>query len=196
MAFDNRGTISQIGNVMQINNALVEDVSNINNTTGFIVISYMDYAPDGTAFTNLLRLNVSRDTAVINLSGGRNCLCDIREGMRVDAVFSPRMTRSIPPQSNAFLIVARSNTAASTDTTTARILSVEPSMNYILTGNPFNINSQTRFTVSDNTIIRNRFGNPISLSDLRPGQTVRIIHANFRTASIPPQTTAFYIQVV
>ncbi len=196
MAFGNRGILSQLGNTMQVNNALVEEVStsNSNNTTGSIIISYTDYSSNGIESLNFLQLNITNNTAILNLAGGSNCLCDIQEGMWVDAVFSSRMTRSIPPQANAFLIIVRRGLPSTSDTTTARIISVDSSS--ILTGNPNNRNSQTQFNITNNTLIRNRLGNPINISGLYPGQMVRIVHANFQTASIPPQTTAFYIQVL
>lgn len=194
MAFGNRGTLSQLGSLVQINNALVEEVSTTNNKTGFIVVSYVNYSAAGVAFVDTLQLNVSGNTAIINLTGGRNCICDIQEGMWIDVISSSSMTRSIPPQSEAFVIVVRRGVAAVTDITTDRIISVDN--NSILTGNANRINTQTRFIVTSNTVLRNRMGEPIGISDLRPGQRVRIIHANFQTASIPPQTTAFYIQII
>lgn len=196
MAFGNRGVLSLLGNIMQINNALVEEVVTTNNITGYIIISYVDYSANGVASVNHLRLNISRNTAILNLAGGSNCLCDIQEGMWIDTFFSPRMTRSIPPQSNAFLILVRRGVPSAVNMTTARIISVNTNNNSILTGNPNNPNRQTVFIVTDNTIIKNRAGNPIRISNLRSGQMVRIVHANFQTASIPPQTTAFYIQII
>ena len=50
--------------------------------------------------------------------------------------------------------------------------------------------------MTDSTIILDRRGNRIQLENLRPGQMVRIEHATFQTASIPPQTTAFRVQVL
>ena len=40
MAFGNRGVLSHSGGVMQVNNALIEEISTSNNTTGYIIISY------------------------------------------------------------------------------------------------------------------------------------------------------------
>ncbi|MBP6887197.1 MAG: hypothetical protein KBC20_03970 [Oscillospiraceae bacterium] len=66
----------------------------------------------------------------------------------------------------------------------------------LVTGHPSDINRQKRFVVTDDTVIRNRNGRLIPLGALRPGQRVEITHANFQTMSIPPQTTAFRIQVL
>lgn len=194
MAFGNRGTLFQLGNAMQVQNALAEEVSVTNNTTGYIIISYTDGSANGAESLQYLRLNVNNNTGIVNLAGGCNCLSDIREGMWIDAIFSPQMTRSIPPQSNAFLILARRGLPASTETTTARILNIGE--NAILAGNPRNMHNQTLFLVTEHTVVRNRMGNPIALSNLRPGQMIRFTHSNAQTASIPPQTTAFFIQVL
>lgn len=236
MPIENRGTIIRQGNVMQVSNAFVEEVSLRNNTTGFILISYAERSSAGVTFINELRLNVSRTTTIFDMSGRTVCLCDIRRGMWIDAVFSSIMTRSIPPQSNAFLILVRRPVPTPppgrppipgpgpgrppipgpgpgrppipgpgpgrppapgpSNTFTGRIISVDANTNSFLTGNPNNPNRQNRFIVTSNTIIRNRQGNPIRFFNLRPGQMVRIIHADFLTTSIPPQTTAFYVQVI
>lgn len=55
---------------------------------------------------------------------------------------------------------------------------------------------QMRFIVSDSTVMLDRRGNRINLRNLRPGMKVRVEHADFQTASIPPQTTAFRVQVL
>lgn len=55
---------------------------------------------------------------------------------------------------------------------------------------------QMRFVISQATVILNRFGDRISLSQIKPGQLVKVEHASFQTMSIPPQTTAFRIQVL
>ena len=106
------------------------------------------------------------------------------------------MTRSIPPQANAFLIIVKRNPRPQNNTTDGRIASVDPRNRFLITGNPDDINSQIRYTISDDTVILNRFGNPIPLRALRPGQMVRITHADFQTASIPPQTAAYRIQII
>jgi hypothetical protein len=105
------------------------------------------------------------------------------------------MTRSIPPQSRAFSIsvVREDNQSAFTE---GRVMEVNPEYEFFMIGNPFDINSQMRFNVSDSTIIRDRRGRRIRLSELRPGDFVRVEHATFMTMSIPPQTTAFEVQVL
>lgn len=193
---DPRGTIIQQGNIMRIDNALIEEVFCFNNSIGHILISYAVPEANQTTSIQTLRLNIGRNTVILNMFGQRVDACQLRQGMLINAVFSSRMTRSIPPQANAFLLLVRRNPRPQTNTTDGRIASIDLRNRFLFTGNPNDINSQIRFTVTDDTVILNRFGNPISLRALRPGQMVRINHANFQTASIPPQTTAFRIQVI
>ena len=192
---DPRGTIIQTGNVMRINNALVEEVS-CTNTNRFIIISYAVPEANQTVTIQNIRLNINRNTTILDSFGRILNLCDIREGMWVNAIFSSRMTRSIPPQSNAYLIIVQRNNTAPVSVTTDRIASVDAANNILYTGNPRDINTQTRFIITNRTLITDRSGRPIRLGMLRPGQLVKITHANFQTASIPPQTTAYHIQLL
>ena len=193
---DPRGTIIQQGNIMRIDNALIEEVFCFNNSIGHILISYAVPEANQTTSIQTLRLNIGRNTVILNMFGQRVDACQLRQGMWINAVFSSRMTRRIPPQANAFLLLVRRNPRPQTNTTAGRIASIDLRNRFLFTGNPNDINSQIRFTVTDDTVILNRFGNPISLRALRPGQMVRITHADFQTASIPPQTAAYRIQII
>ena len=196
MANDTVGSIVPQGNFLRIDNALVDEVFFSGRDSGYMIVSYSVPRQGGLTTIEQLQLNVSGNTIVLNSFRLPICFCNIREGMRVDVVFSPRMTRSIPPQSNAFQIITRPPSRPTTNVTTGRILRVDADNNALFTGMPNNINSVRRFNITNATIILNRNGFPIRLRALRPGQTVRITHANFQTASIPPQTTAFSIQVI
>jgi len=196
MSNDPRGTIIQQGNIMRIDNALVEEVFCYDNSVGHILISYAVRDADQVTSIQTLRLNTGRNTVILNMFGRRINACQLRKGMWINAVFSSRMTRSIPPQANAFLIIVKRNPRPQNNTTDGRIASVDPRNRFLITGNPDDINSQIRYTISDDTVILNRFGTPIPLRALRPGQMVRITHADFQTASIPPQTAAYRIQII
>ena len=99
MPFGNRGIISRLGNTLQIKNAFVEEISLTTNTTGFIIVSYVETNRRGISTVNFLRLNINRNTAILNLSGGSSCLCDIREGMWIDAVFCAPSASSLGKRS-------------------------------------------------------------------------------------------------
>ncbi|MGL6221877.1 MAG: hypothetical protein ACRC36_27885 [Lacrimispora sphenoides] len=190
-----RGTISQVGSILHIENALVEDVFTSNSRTGYVLVSYA--APGRNEMINieLLQLNVDWDTILINQFGDSISLCTVRKGMWINAEFSAAMTRSIPPQTKAFRIVAFLQMPAYR-TTTDWIVSVDVANGFLVTGNPDDETDQMRFVVSRATEILDQNNNPIRFSSLQPGQLVRVEHANFQTASIPPQSTAYRIQLV
>lgn len=197
MAVVNVGTIFRQGRIQQVNNALVEEVFVRSNTSGYVLITYTDRAPNGITFISSLRLNVNANTLIFDAQGRRLRITNIHRGMLVDSAFSSVMTRSIPPQSNAFLLVVRRRgNRPMNSVSTGRIVSVDVRNSSFNTGRPNDMSRQNRFIVTRDTLIRDRAGNPIRLSGLRPGQNVRVIHADFQTASIPPQTTAFYVQVL
>ncbi len=143
----------------------------------------------------LLQLNVDWDTILINQFGDSISLCTVRKGMWINAEFSAAMTRSIPPQTKAFRIVAFVQMPAYR-TTTDWIVSVDVANGFLVTGNPDDETDQMRFVVSRATEILDQNNNSIRFSSLQPGQLVRVEHANFQTASIPPQSTAYRIQLV
>lgn len=198
------GSIVTQGNVSRIRRAFVDEVSFFNRNNGYILISYAVPQQNGVTTAEQLRLNVNNSTTILNEFGLPIGLRDIRRGTWVDATFSSRMTRSIPPQANALVIITRPSarppfrppSGPETMTTTERVLWVDCNNNILMGGMPNNMRSMTRYVIADSAVILNRNGLPISLCNLRPGQLVQITRANFQTASIPPQTTAFRIQVV
>lgn len=181
-------------NVIFAQDAIIEKIV-IDNRTGFVTISYCVMGERSMVHIEVVTLVVGQDTVIRNQFGQTMFLRDLREGMIVDAEFSAAMTRSIPPQARAFRITVI-NQNNSTNVTEDRILSVDTNNGFLYTGNANDINSQMRFVVNNDTRIMDRRGNRIRLGNLRPGQMVRVEHANFQTMSIPPQTTAFRIQVL
>lgn len=206
---DNRalGSIVTQGNFLRIDHAFVDEVTRFNRNNGSVLISYSAPLPSGVTTAEQLQLNVNDRTTILNSFGLPVGLNDIREGTWIDATFSPRMTRSIPPQSSAVTIITRNASRPPagpptrppqnpSTTVTARILWFDCNNNILVAGMPNNIGRITRYVVTNTTVILNRNGFPIRFCDLRPGQLVQITHANFMTAGIPPQTTAFRIQVL
>ncbi|MDD3205196.1 MAG: hypothetical protein PHS74_05610 [Lachnospiraceae bacterium] len=119
---------------------------------------------------------------------------ELEKGMVIDALFSSAMTRSIPPQAQAFHIRIVSR-PATRDVSEGRIIQIDTRNQFIVTIND-NLSSRIRFNITPDTIIRDFFGRRIELRNLALGLKVRVEHANFMTASIPPQTTAYVIQVI
>lgn len=175
-------------------NALIEDI-NIDNRTGFVTISYGVPSEFNMIMMELVTLVVDRNTVIQDCMGQSLRISDLRVGMVVDAVFSTAMTRSIPPQSTAFRITVISD-SNETFFKEGRVLEVDPVFNFLYVGEPNDMLSQIRFVVNNQTDIRDRRGNRISLRDLRPGNFVRVQYADFMTMSIPPQTVAYAIQLL
>ncbi|WP_326907182.1 hypothetical protein [Sedimentibacter sp. MB31-C6] len=183
----NRGS-----NVIRVNDALIE---NVNIRSGLVTISYGVLGEFNVLNMQVVTLVIGRDTIIRDQFGQPMLLRDLREGMRVDAVFSVAMTRSIPPQSTAYSITVL-NDSMQSSFTEGRVMDVDLVNSFLYTGDPFDIYSQMRFIITDSTNIRDRRGRIIRLRNIRPGDFVRIEHANFMTMSIPPQTTAFDVQVL
>ncbi|WP_313076596.1 hypothetical protein [Lacrimispora sp.] len=189
------GTITQIGDVLQAQNALVEEVYTPDSRTGYIKISYLLPGEQGMVFTDLLQLNVGWNTILINQFNESISLCRILKGMTINAWFSPDLTDSTPPQSNAYRIVAflpAPNIRVLVD----RITYIDTQNGFLYVGNPQNIADQIRFVISNMTQILDQNNNSIPLDSLQAGQMIRVEYGDIMTASIPPQTSAFLVQVV
>lgn len=181
-------------NTITAEDAFIESIERDNRTT-YVTISYGVPGDWNMINMELVRLVVDRNTVIRDMFGNALDPRDLREGMRIDAVFSAAMTRSIPPQSRAYRITVIGD-ASDFAFSEGRVLEVDTRNGFLLTGNPFDTMSQIRYVVTDSTTIRDRRGRTIRLRDLRPGDFVRVMHATFMTMSIPPQTTAFEIQVL
>ena len=193
---DPRRALLPSENIVRANNAIVEEAVCFSNATGYLVISYRAPGASQNASLTRVRLNVDRNTILLNALGRTVSLCGIRTGMRVNAVFSSRMTRSIPPQANAFLITVRRSERQETNEMAGRIASVDLRNHAVTVGTINDVSDQIRFVVNENTTITDRMGRNLSIRQLRPGQLVRVTYANFQTASIPPQTVAFQIELI
>ena len=105
---DPRGIMIQQGNLIFINNALVEEVSCSNDFFSQILISYAIREQNNTSIQTI-RLNLNQRTVILDTSGQSTCLCCLRPGMWINVIFSSQMTRSNPPQANAFLVAIQRN---------------------------------------------------------------------------------------
>lgn len=179
--------------VIHISNGTIENISS-NNATSFITVSYTDRT-NNRRNDQTVRLVVGNNTTIIDENGNFIPVTDLSTGMTVNAAFSSAMTRSIPPQAVAFLIrVVRR--PIPDNITVGRIIDIDRQNRSFTTVRDGNISSIIRFNVPTNVLIFDRAGRPINFSRLIPGLRVRIRHASFMTASIPPQTTAFEIQIL
>lgn len=177
----------------QITNGTIEEVETGRNGA-FVLVSYRD-CPNCGRDSQTIRLNVSDNTVIMDENSNRIPLGELRVGMTVNAAFSNATTRSIPPQSAAYVIQVVGR-PWDENVTVGRIVDVDRrgrSFTTISDGNPSTV---IRFNVADDAQILNGMGRPMNFANLVPGLRVRVRHANFMTMSIPPQTTAFEVQVI
>ncbi len=180
-------------NVIRVFSALIEDITRDRGTV-FVTISYTNCAGCSTP-SDTVRLVVNQSTDIYDEQGRNIRPNELERGMTIDASFSSAMTRSIPPQAQAFFIRITERPARSV-TTTGRIAEVNTRNNFIIVLTSQNPSSAIRFHILPDTVILDLFGRRTRLSALRPGFRVRVEHASFMTAGIPPQTTAFTVQVI
>lgn len=196
MLISDLGTITQLGRILQVHNAMVTEVVIRSRTTGFLSIIYARPDTDETV-TESLRLYVGFDTDILNSSGQRMCLCDIQEGMFIDALISQVMEWRTPTQANAFLIVVKTNEQPLLYFTTDQIAVVDIDNFLLYTGDPDNTGNQIKFMINHTiTTISDKNGNPVPFRSLRPGLLVNVTHSLIETGEIPPKANAFHIQTL
>lgn len=142
-----------------------------------------------------VRMVVNPRTIVLNENSAPVRASRLRVGMIINAVISSVMTRSIPPQAVAYIveIVDREEPDS---VTTGQILEIDRNNRSFTTISDRDASSIIRFNVPEDAIITDRSGRAMNFSRLTAGMRVRVQHANFMTASIPPQTTAFEVRVL
>lgn len=181
-------------NRIRVMDAIIEQISFGRGDT-FVTIVYREPSGSFRGQIQTVRLVVNRRTSLRDEFGRQISIRDLQEGMIVDAIFSAVMTRSIPPQAQAYqiVVVRRENGRNSTE---GRIVQIDNRAQFITTMSGNNASSIIRFNLNPSTLILDPLGRRISLRNLVPGLRVRVQHAEFMTASIPPQTTAFEIRVI
>lgn len=177
----------------EIFNAVIQDISP-RRDTALVTVSYEDCI-DCRRREQTVTLVVNERTMITNMRGNMVPLSDLEIGTVINATISSAMTRSIPPQAQAFSIQIVRN-AAPADITSGRIISRDRENHFLTVLSTGGRSSVIRFFVPFDTPIFNSSGRRISFSMLVPGMNVRIRHTTFMTASIPPQTTALEIRVL
>lgn len=179
--------------VTNITNGLIEHISSERGST-FVTTTYMGGSgPRRNEQT--IRLVVGPRTIILNARGERIPASSLRTGMTINASFSSATTRSIPPQSTAYLIRVVGRPMPD-DITIGRILDINRNNQSFTTISDRDFSTVVRFNTSENTRYFNLFGRPMQFSGLTPGMRVRVHHANFMTASLPPQTPAFEVRII
>ncbi len=195
--------------VINIINGVIQDITRERNNT-FVTVAYRGSTGDRRG-EQTVRLVVGPRTIIVNSNGVPVPVSSLREGMLINATVSSAMTRSIPPQATAYIIriVRRPGQQPEPrpqpgpgpqpgpeNVTVGDILEVDRNNRSFTTISNRDFSTIIRFNVPNNAVILDRNGRPINFSRLTPGMRVRVRHANFMTASIPPQTTAFEISVL
>lgn len=178
--------------VININNGIIREITR-DRENMLVTVEYQERV-EGRRQRQTVVLVVGLRTVILNRNGRPVGDRSLNRGMMIDATVSSAMTRSIPPQTTAYLIrIVRRNQAD--DFTTGRILDINRGGRNFTTISDGDASSIVRFTVSNDTRFFNRMGRPIRFEDLRVGTRVRVRHADFMTASIPPQTAAHEVRV-
>lgn len=187
--------------VINISNSRIINISSERDNT-FVTVTYRDGSGTSRNEQTVI-LVVGPRTILLDENGNFVSASALRVGMTINAAISSAMTRSNPPQSNAYLIVIvrrpehePEHQPRQEDVTVGNIFNVDRNNRSFTTVSDRNFSNIIRFNVSDETRILDRAGKPINFSRLTPGMRVRVRHANFMTASIPPQTTAFEVRVL
>lgn len=179
--------------IIHITNGIIDDITTERNTT-FVTVTYTDRT-DNVRRRQTVKLIVNNSTFILDENGNSIPANRLRTGMTIDATISSAMTRSIPPQASAFLIrIVRR--PMRDNITVGRILNVDRQNRNFTVIRDGNLSSIIVFNVPENAMFFDRLGRPMNFSRLTPGMRVRVRHANFMTASIPPQTTAFEVRVL
>ncbi len=177
---------------LYLSNGRITELTSDRGTTLATVV-YMD-GPRNRRTKQTVRLVIGPRTIILNTNGRPMPASILSVGAIINASFSSSMTRSIPPQATAYFITVVRRSPAE-NVTTGRILDIDRNNRNFTTISDRDLSSIIRFNVPENAVILNRFGQPMNFNQLSPSMQVRVRHANFMTASIPPQTTAFEVRV-
>ncbi len=179
--------------VINISNGTIEDIFS-ERSTMFVTVTHMG-GRRKRRNEQTVRLVVTPRTAVFDTNGTPVPASALSVGMVINATISSAMTRSIPPQATAYVIrIVRRPPRE--NITVGVVLDVDRNNRSFTTISDRDRSSVIRFNVTGSTRFFDRFGRPMNFSRLTPGMRVRVRHADFMTASIPPQTTAFEVWVV
>lgn len=176
-----------------INRGRIEEISRDNRNT-LITVAYRR-GPRRDDMEERLRMVVTNRTLIFDEYGNLIRPEDLFRDMIINAVVSSEMSRSMPPQATAYAIRILRRPVAD-NVITGRIIDVDRDSRMFTIVNGNNPNSIIRFSVPMNTPVYDIQGRPMGFARLFPGLRVQVRHADFMTASIPPQTTAFEIRVL
>lgn len=177
--------------VIHISNGTIIDIARERSTV-FVTVRYRTRSQQKE---QTVRLAAGPRTVVLNTNGTPIPAVRLNVGMVINASFSSAMTRSIPPQASAYFIRIV-NQQPQDAVTIGRIFDVDSGNRSFSTISDQDFSTIILFHVPENAVIFNRSGRPVRFSALNRGMQVRVRHANYMTASLPPQTTAYEIRIL
>lgn len=179
--------------VINISNGVIKEITR-DRRDAFVTVTYMT-GPRNRRTEQTVRLVVGPRTIILNTNGSPVTAAALREGMTINASISSAMTRSIPPQAAAYMIrIVRRPQAE--NIVVGNIWEIDRNNRSFTTISDRDRSTIIRFNVPESARILDRDGRSVGFSRLAPGMRVRVRHADFMTASIPPQTTAFEIRIL
>jgi len=220
---DNKiGKIKRYGNIWCIPSTYIEEVYFINDDMGYITVLYMEKGENNEEYIQKMRLKIDKCTIISDSKGYIVPFKTLRAGMWIDTDFSSKILKTIPPQSEAYCVHIKSAQephiysplyakqtekekplpvrpkppARNAKITIGSIVSVDLEGKSVTTGKSDKPIEQMKFNINHRTEILDKNGKPIPLNQLKVGQLIRVEHANFQTLSIPPQSTAYKIQIL
>lgn len=194
---------------VEIQRGRIDDITRDNRNT-LITVSYADNRGmdndrnpnrdrerdmDRSRFQQQIRMVINNRTLIFDEFGNTIRPGELQRDMTINAIVSSAMTRSLPPQANAYVIRILRR-PVSDNVITGRIIDIDRNSRMFTTITGNNPASIVRFSVPNNTPVFDMQGRPMGFSRLFPGLRVQVRHAAFMTASIPPQTTAREIRVI
>lgn len=194
---------------VEIQRGRIDDITRDNRNT-LLTVSYADNRGmdndrnpnrdrerdmDRSRFQQQIRMVVNNRTLIFDEFGNTIRPGELQRDMTINAIVSSAMTRSLPPQANAYVIRILRR-PVSDNVITGRIIDIDRNSRMFTTITGNNPASIVRFSVPNNTPVFDMQGRPMGFSRLFPGLRVQVRHAAFMTASIPPQTTAREIRVI
>ncbi|MDO5519643.1 MAG: hypothetical protein Q4G58_04020 [bacterium] len=114
--------------IMFINNGVIRNIQR-DRQVDLVTITYAAGGGPGSFQTELVLL-VDRNTSVQDRNGRNVNRNQLRVGMRIDALISARLTRSLPPQANAFIIIINDNRRRPTQSAEGRVGNINFQRNF------------------------------------------------------------------
>lgn len=141
-------------------------------------------------------LNITDETVIEDEEGKKISFEDITAENKILVEYSPAMTMSLPPITNAVKIVKTAEVANEfVSGIVEELVFEEDKLTQVIISSEENKNELTALNVSEETYVLNLDGDEADLKNLEKGDKVSGIVSSMTTRSIPPQKAAFKIRI-